>query len=932
MKAKHIFKQILLLLLFTVPVGLCAQTDSVKNVYPSATITPFELPDSDAVNFPLDQATPVGDINGDGLMDMVFTRYAADERTPEETDRVRKSLITTSSGIDPEAIVFYNSLVYGIGDYDGDGYDDIIDIEQCVIRFGSPSGFRTDSLIVNLPENCDFYYAGDINDDGKSEVLIGDRESNQTLYVFSGPDTAAVIMESGGYPLYFDTDRVFFYIDDFDADGTNELCVAAVDNYNDARLVRFFNFDKEAHEITIEQSFSIPYIHEPSSHYTTAFCDLNGDQQIDIAHAFYVPESMGEFDLEVFFGKASAPYFDDPVVVQLRNHGRMLYMGGDFNNDGADDWYSKYGADTIAVFYGHDQAANEGIQPVFYNHGSMQELLLKGPFSGAFYTVGRMDAFDYNGDSFADLAFNYWSYDENLRFETIGTAIVLGGDTPDFLNPVIIGRTGDQTYQNLEFGFQAQKIKDINQDGYDDWGILARGGCYLNVYFGGPEFDMEPDIRYLLPQTSKALCHDWTSGDMNGDGYTDIAIANSSESTVRFTSGTIPEREDIFIFFGSPNLQSTYNYQDADVVLHDNDTFYSYGYNLCIVGDYNADGFDDLVVGGGKHRYCLREAFVYFGSDSQIGPEPDLVISVPCTQCGILFAHPITPCGDVNADGYDDFTLGDPNNGDGQSLVYFGGPNADAYYDKALVNPFTNGRNYGANTAMSPGDYNGDGYNDLIHYSYFAKTIYVYYGGPNMNSQYDLTIADSTFSNSIHCFDFVDRKMEKEASDIIAGFRHAYGYDYYLYAGGGIPAQSPSFVLKNGLALPGRSVASGDFNNDGIAEIFAGVPFEYNYGNTGGVAYFYEPLLATSVPEDAARINEVCHIFPNPATDIINIRSEVFIDDVQILNASGVLVSHLRPGAKSSFLKIESSKSSSGLYFIKITCGNDVITKKVVIQ
>ncbi|MDY0335302.1 MAG: hypothetical protein RBR47_10135, partial [Bacteroidales bacterium] len=547
MKTQPIFKQLLLLLLFTVPAWLNAQSDSVKIIYPSATITPFVLPDGDAINFPLDQASPVGDINGDGLMDMVFTRYAADERTLEETDRVRKSVVTTSSGIDPEAVVFYNSQIYGIGDYNGDGYDDIIDIDQRIIRFGSSAGISADSLVISFPENHEFYYAGDINDDGKSEVLIGPRTSSQTLYVFSGPDTAAILMESGGYPLYFNTGNVFFYIYDYDGDGTNELCVTTVDFYNDARLVRFFNFDKDAREITLEESISIPYLNEPSQHYTTAFCDLNGDQQIDIAHAFYVPESMGEFDLEVYFGKATAPYFDDPVEVQVRNHGRMLYMGGDFNNDGADDWYSKYGADTIAVFYGHQHAASEGLQPTFYNHGNIQQLLIKGPFSEAFYTVGRIDAFDYNGDSFADLAFNYWSYDENLRFETIGTAIVLGSDTPDFLNPVIIGRTGDQTYQNLEFGYQAQKIKDINQDGYDDWGILARGGCYLNVYFGGPEFDMEPDIRYLLPQTSKALCHDWTSGDMNGDGYTDIAIANSSESTVRFTSGTIPEREDIFI-------------------------------------------------------------------------------------------------------------------------------------------------------------------------------------------------------------------------------------------------------------------------------------------------------------------------------------------------------------------------------------------------
>ncbi len=932
MKTNYTFNLILALLLFNVPVWIHAQNDSVKIVYPTTTITPFNLPEGDAVNFPLDQAGPVGDINGDGLVDMVFNHTAADERSLTAKDRVRKSIITTSTGIDPEASVFYDSQIVGIGDYDGDGYDDILDTGHSVIRFGGSTGISTDSLVISYPEDFEFYYSGDINDDGKSEILIGPGGSGETMYVFSGPDTAAVTLESGGYPLYFDTRDFFFVSYDYDMDGMTELCFTTHSYFTTLRYVKWYYFDKDAQEMVAEQSHSFPYLHEPSSHYTTSFCDINGDQQIDIAHAYYVPDSIGVFHLEVCFGNAAEPYFDDPVEVQLGSPSRMLYMAGDFNNDGADDWYSKIKDDTVTVYYGHEQVASEGFQTVYYNQGNMQQLLLKGPFPGAFYTVGRMDVLDYNDDSFADLAFNYWSYDDNLQFETVGTAIVLGSDTPDFLNPVIIGRSGNDTYQNLEFGYHAKKIEDINQDGYHDWGILARSGCYLNVYFGGAQMDMEPDIRYLLPQTSKAHCYDWTSGDMNGDGYTDIAIANSSDYTVAFTRGFIAERQDIFIFFGSTDLQSTYNYQDADVVLHDNDTFHSYGYNLSIVGDYNADGFDDMVVGGGKHRHCLREALVYFGSDSQIGPEPNLVISVPCTQCGIMFAHPITPCGDVNGDGYDDFTLGDPNNGAGQSLIYYGGPDADIYYDKVFVNPVSNGSSYGATTAMSPGNYNGDGYNDLIQYSYHNQTIYIYYGGPDMNSQYDLAISDSTFPVGIHCFDFVDRRMETGASDIIAGFSHDYGFDFYLYQGGEIPAQSPSCLLKNGLAPAGRSVASGDFNNDGIAELFAGIFYEVNYGcPSGGITYYYEPELATSIPDGVISGNDVCEVFPNPATDIINIKSTAIIDEVEILDASGILIRRLHSNAAYS-MQIASSRLSAGLYFLKIKRGNQTITKKIIIK
>ena len=45
---------------------LFAQTETVDTIYLSATIKPYELTTNDPVNFPLYQATPVGDINGDG--------------------------------------------------------------------------------------------------------------------------------------------------------------------------------------------------------------------------------------------------------------------------------------------------------------------------------------------------------------------------------------------------------------------------------------------------------------------------------------------------------------------------------------------------------------------------------------------------------------------------------------------------------------------------------------------------------------------------------------------------------------------------------------------------------------------------------------------------------------------------------------------------
>lgn len=889
------------------------------------------------------QAIPVGDINGDGYCDLTFNWYAADDRTGDLSDVCRKSVIVTEPGMAGNSFVYYDTWTYGIGDFNGDEFDDILEIHNKKILFGSIYGTGNDSLMLDYPDYItEFYFADDIDGDGMSEFLIGNNYGD-SLLIFCGNDPVPIVIKTTlyGYYFYLDDETTIFNVFDYDADGTGELCIS--DNYDGSRYFKWFAIDKINHQFLPEFNNSIQYIHTPSSLYPIAFSDLNGDGLMDATHAYFTlnpVDSVPECNIEACFGLSSEPYFDQPVEIETKYACRTLYNGGDFNGDGAHDWYANYRDDSIVVYYGGPDILNTGFTKEYYYTGSNQLFFAKSKYSDDFilcYNI--MEVLDFNYDGISDLFFNYWSFDENLQFDTIGTAIVLGGPDPDFLNPLVFGNTGNLMFQELEYGYNSKNIGDLNKDGYDDWGSLAVEGCYLDIYFGGPDLDIEHDIRYLLPQTAKSKCRDWSFGDMNGDGYIDIAISNSSDSKILYINTIMDESLNVFIFFGSPNHQSVYSYEDADVILHDMDTFYDYGRNISIVGDYNADGFDDLVVGGGKHRYCLREAFVYFGGDGLIGPGPDLVLSRPCTQCGILFAHPITACGDINADGYDDFTLGDPNNGAGLSLVYFGGPDADDQVDVILNNPDYGGLRYGSYTTRTSGDFNGDGFSDLIQYSTISKTIYIYHGGPDFDQLPDQAIFDTATIGNIKGFDYIDNSAETGISDIVVSNYNPPYLDFRVYPGGIIQCQNPGYTLKNNIDRPGVSVASGDFNNDGYTEIFAGISGEVNYGNgKGGIVLLYEPTLFVSAKENAFVKNSDISIFPNPANSCFNI--EFKADDeskisVRMLSVSGNVVyskSFAPVLQEKTKLKIFTDYPEPGIYIVEIIQGDRIYHKKVVLQ
>lgn len=180
------------------------------------------------------------------------------------------------------------------------------------------------------------------------------------------------------------------------------------------------------------------------------------------------------------------------------------------------------------------------------------------------------------------------------------------------------------------------------------------------------------------------------------------------------------------------------------------------------IGDINADGFDDVIVGAPGGDY----AKLFFGG-TDFDTIPDLIFK-DYKQLNCQFGCSIAGDGDVNGDGYPDLIIGASSTWIGPSFpfeimttgaayVYFGGPTIDTTADLTLIVGdwlASTGWYYGFGKAVCiPGDLNGDSYDDFVvgaaNDDYDAHgRVYIYYGGPHLDDQWDILLeGEEVFDN-----------------------------------------------------------------------------------------------------------------------------------------------------------------------------------------
>ena len=243
---------------------------------------------------------------------------------------------------------------------------------------------------------------------------------------------------------------------------------------------------------------------------------------------------------------------------------------------------------------------------------------------------------------------------------------------------------------------------DFNGDGYKDILTAIKGevedrSAYLSIFFGSEDFDTIPDWNVAYPPPRWDHSFGWSAGyDINNDGCDDFILKDHS---------------NIEIYLGGDPMDSlTYLRVSSDIFEPRRLV------EFAMLPDVNGDGYDDwgFYYVGSDGRVDYDGYYLFYGSD-----EPDFEPDVTLAGNHLIssFLGQITG-GDYNNDGYGDIITTNPAAyfGEGELHVHFGGEDIRRDPDIRISIAETYGEQYtGLGTLLGAnGDYNGDGFQDFI--------------------------------------------------------------------------------------------------------------------------------------------------------------------------------------------------------------------------
>lgn len=386
--------------------------------------------------------------------------------------------------------------------------------------------------------------------------------------------------------------------------------------------------------------------------------------------------------------------------------------------------------------------------------------------------------------------------------------------------------------------------RDFNGDGFSD--VVA--GAHNNpnggdktgrayIYFGGAggAFNGGADGVINGGQPSEQFGVSVAPvGDLNGDGFTDLAIG----ATLSDGPGATDNVGSVSIYLGGPG--ATFD-TTADATMFGTVTNARFGRQVASAGDVNGDGYGDLIVGAHYPEATgVGRAYVYYGGPGAFDKVADGTLS---GDAGESFGCTVASAGDINRDGYADVIIGaylaDVGSTDaGRALVYLGGSTAtfDSTADQVLSQDLDDWFGY---SVASAGDLNGDGYADVAVGAPSTDTapagrVYVYFGGATgtLAAEPSMTYTNSVAESFGRSVSSAGDLNGDGADDLIVGaylnnaVATAAGRIYVYYGGKGTLDTSADGILTGAAVLDvmGNSVAlAGDVNADGFSDVIVGV-------------------------------------------------------------------------------------------------------------
>lgn len=342
---------------------------------------------------------------------------------------------------------------------------------------------------------------------------------------------------------------------------------------------------------------------------------------------------------------------------------------------------------------------------------------------------------DTNGDGYTDILIGARYADANGTDS--GAAYLITGTTTGTLSlssadAKFVGEAANNSLESVA------GAGDVDGDGfndllfgapYDQEGGYVAGAAYL-VYgsVSGTLNLASADAKFTGEDTWElAGLPVASAGDVNGDTLGDILVGAPAAGS---TSGSIEGPGAAYIIFGS--VTGTMSLSSADVKLEGVNAGDYTGYSVASLGDTNADGLDDVIIGtyymNGTSSTEPGQAYLMLGSMSGTIPLSAADATFSGEAIGDFAGHAVSAAGDLNNDGYRDMLVGayaesTTASYSGAAYVILGPVTADrnlSLADGKLLGE-TTGDFMGFSVA-SAGDVDGDSYDDFLVGGYGEST------------------------------------------------------------------------------------------------------------------------------------------------------------------------------------------------------------------